>query len=150
MGNVLDLNSSIEKESQFVDIPAGEYDAIIDHYEMDKCQWNNEYNGNPMLYVFVNIQTQGGEGQLRDNIVLNSDFEWKLSQLFLGTGQKKKGEPLPNLGNAIKELPGTRIRVKIVKREGKGEKAGTFYSNIDRYIEKKPAAAGTGWNGGGF
>ena len=36
MGNVLDMNSSIEKESQFVDIPAGEYDAIIDHYEMDK------------------------------------------------------------------------------------------------------------------
>lgn len=150
MGNVLDLNGSIEKESQFVDIPEGEYDGVIDHVENDLCQWNNDYNGNPMISVYVNIQTMEGEGQLRDNIVLNSDFEWKLSQLFLGTGQKKKGQPLPNLGRAIQELPGMRVRVKIVKRPGKGDKANTFYSNIDKYIEKKPAPAGSGWSGGGF
>ena len=148
MGNVLDLNSSIEKESQFVDIPEGEYDAVIDHVENDVCQWNNEYNGNPMISVYVNIETSEGEGQLRDNIVLNSDFEWKLSQLFLGTGQKRKGQPLPNLGRAIQELPGTRVRVKVVKREGKGEKAGTFYSNIGSYIEKKANAPAAGWSGG--
>lgn len=147
MGNILNLNDSIEKESQFVDIPEGEYEAIIDHIENDVCQWNNEYNGNPMISVYVNIQTPEGEGQLRDNIVLNSDFEWKLSQLFLGTGQKKKGQPLPNLGRAISEAPGLRVRVKVVKREGKGEKAGTFYSNIGSYIEKK-ASAGSGWSGG--
>ena len=151
MGNVLDLNSSIEKESQFVDIPEGEYDAIVDHVETDVCQWSNEYNGNPMISVYLNIQTPEGEGQLRDNIVLNSDFEWKLSQFFLGTGQKKKGEPLPNLGRGIAEAPGLRVRVKIVKREGKGDKAGTFYSNVDQYIEKKPVASGAGWNpNGGF
>lgn len=147
MGNVLDLNGSIEKESQFVDIPEGEYDAIIDHIETDVCQWNNEYNGNPMISVYVNIQTPEGEGQLRDNIVLNSDFEWKLSQLFLGTGQKKKGQSLPNLGRAINEAPGLRVRVKVKKNPGKGDKSDTLYSNIDRYIEKK-ASGGSGWAGG--
>lgn len=56
------------------------------------------------------------------------------------------GEPLPNLGQAIKDLPGLPVTVKVVKREGKGDKAGTFYSNIGRYVEKKPQ--NTGWKGG--
>lgn len=148
MGEVLDLNSSINQESQFVDIPEGEYDAAIDHTEIDRCQWANEYNGQQMLVVYVNIPTPDGEGQLRDSIVLNTDFEWKLSQLFLGTGQKKHGEPIPNLGKAINDLPGMPVRVKVVKKEGKGDKAGTFYSNVGRYIEKKAKPQNTGWKGG--
>lgn len=86
MGDVLSLDSAIEQESQFIDIPEGTYDAVVDHTELDRCQWANEYNGNQMLSVYINITTKEGDGQLRDNIVLNTDFEWKLSQLFLATG----------------------------------------------------------------
>ena len=94
MGSVLDLNDSISQESQFVDVPEGEYDARVDHVEAGFCQWTNEYNGNPLRSVFLNLyMPDGSEAQLRDDLVLNSDFEWKLSQLFLGTGQKKKGAP---------------------------------------------------------
>lgn len=147
MGRILGMDDSIEKESQFIDIPEGEYDAIIDHYEEDRCQWNNDYNGNPMIVVYVNIMTPTGESQLRENFVLNSDYEWKLSQLFLATGQKRKGEPLPNLGRAVRDLPGTRVRVKIVKTKGKGENADKTYTNMN-FLEKKPAAGGSGWSGG--
>ena len=46
----LDLNGSIEQESQFVDLPIGDYDGIIDHYEMGVCEWDNpNYNGKKML-----------------------------------------------------------------------------------------------------
>ena len=58
---------------------------------------------------------------------------------------EKKGEPLPNLGRALNELPGMACRVKIVKTKGKGAKAETTYTNI-RYLEKKPAA--NKWGGG--
>lgn len=150
MGHALSLDDSISQESQFIDIPAGFYDADIDHTEIDKCQWTNEYNGQNMLVVYINISTPEGDGQLRDNIVLNSDFEWKLSQLFLATGQKKHGEDLENLGRAIKDLPGMPVRVEVVKKPGKGDNADTLYSNIKRYIEpkKKPTPQNTGWKGG--
>ena len=46
MGNVLDLNDSINQESQFVDVPEGEYDARIDHVEAGLCSWDGQYNGN--------------------------------------------------------------------------------------------------------
>ena len=146
MGNVLDLNDSINQESQFVDVPEGEYDARVDHVDSSLYQKDTQFNGNPMRSVYFNLTLpDGSEAQLRDDFILNSDFEWKLSQLFLSTGQKKKGEPLPNLGRALNELPGMTCRVKIVKNKGKGAKAETTYTNI-RYLEKKPAA--NKWGGG--
>ncbi|MBO7726910.1 MAG: hypothetical protein J6S50_00505 [Oscillospiraceae bacterium] len=144
MGDVLDLNSSINQESQYVDVPEGEYDARIDHVESGVCQWANEYNGNPNRMVYVNLaMPDGSEAQLRDEFVLNSDFEWKLSQLFLGTGQKKKGEPLPNLGRALNDLPGLTCRVRVKKTKGKGDKKDTTYTNIT-FLEKKQPK----WGGG--
>ncbi len=144
MGNVLDLNGSINQESQFVEVPEGEYDGRIDHVESGVCQWDGAYNGNPTREVYINLRMpDGSDAQLRDTFVLNSDFEWKLSQLFLGTGQKKKGEPLPNLGKALSELPGMTVRVRVEKTKGKGSNAEKTYTNM-RYIEKKPAK----WGGG--
>ena len=145
MGNILGMDDQIAQESQYIDVPEGEYDGRIDHVEPAVCQWANEYNGNPMRIVFVNIVLpDGSEAQVSDQFVLNSDFEWKLSQLFLGTGQKKKGEPLPNLGKALNELPGLTCRLKVKKTQGKGDKADKTYTNIT-FLEKKQAK---GWGGG--
>lgn len=145
----LDLNGSIEQESQFVDIPVGDYDGIIDHYELGTCDWDNEnYNGKKMLTVYINVYAGGQEVQLRDNIVLVKNMEWKLSQFFLGTGQKKKGEVLQNLGRAIQEMPGLHVRFSYVEDKKRKRQDGTPYKNIGKYHEKKPAATGAGWNGG--
>ena len=144
MGEVLDLNGSIEKESEFVDVPEGDYNAVIDHVENGYCQWANEYNGNPMCIVYVNVQLPAGQdAQLRENFVLNTDYEWKLSQLFLSTGQKKKGEPMQNLGRALNELAGRSCQIRVKKNKGKGENADKTYTNIT-FLERKQ----TGWGGG--
>lgn len=146
----LDLNGSIEQESQFVDIPVGDYDGIIDHYEIDVCTWDNpNYNGKKMLTVYINLDVNGQEVQVRDNIVLVKNMEWKLSQFFLGTGQKKKGEPLQKLGRAIQEMPGLRVRISYVEDKKRKRQDGTPYKNIGKYYEKTSAAApASGWNGG--
>lgn len=148
----LDLNGSIEQESQFADIPVGDYDGIIDHYEIGVCEWQNEnYNGKKMLTVYINLDVNGQEVQVRDNIVLVKNMEWKISQFFLGTGQKKKGVPLQNLGRAIRETPGLRVRVSYVEDQKRKRQDGTPYKNIGKYYEKASTTAPvTGWNGGGF
>ncbi len=146
----IDLNGSIEKESQFVDIPVGDYDGIIDHYELGVCEWANEnFNGKRMLAIYINLDVNGHEVQISDNIVLVKALEWKLSQLFLATGQKKKGEPLPNVMRAIQESPGIRVRFSYVEDKKRKRQDGTPYKNIGQYYEKKSAASpAAGWNGG--
>ena len=104
----LDLNGSIEQESQFTDIPVGDYEGIIDHYEIGTCDWDNEnYNGKKMLTIYINVDAGGQEVQLRDNIVLVKNMEWKLSQFFTSIGQKKKGEPLVMNWNTVPGSTGT-------------------------------------------
>lgn len=145
----LDLNGTIEQESQYVDIPVGDYDGVIDHYELGVCEWDNvNYNGKRMLSVFINLDVNGAEAQVRDNIVLVRNMEWKLSQLFLGTGQKKHGEPLPNLMKAINEMPGLRVRISYVEDKKRKRQDGTPYKNIGKYYEKKANAPAAGWSGG--
>ena len=124
MGNVLDLNDSINQESQFVEVPEGEYDGRIDHVESGICQWDGTYNGNPTRDVYVNLRMpDGSDAQLRDTFVLNSDFEWKLSQLFLGTGQKKKGEPLrPNWDMVVGARGKCEITVNEYQKDGETRK----------------------------
>ena len=149
----LDLNGAVENESQFVDIPVGDYEGIVDHCEVGSCNWDNpDYNGKKMLTVFINLSIDGQEAQVRDNIVLVRKFEWKLSQFFLGTGQKKHGEPLPNLGQAIREAAGLRVRISYVEDPKRTRQDGTHYKNIGKYYEKKASApaARSGWSGGGF
>ena len=148
----LDLNGTVENESQFVDIPVGDYDGIIDHCEVGACPWDNpDLNGKKMLTVFINLMVDGQEAQVRDNIVLVRKMEWKLSQFFLGTGQKKHGEPLPNLGQAIREAAGLRVRISYVEDQKHKRQDGTPYKNIGKYYEKKAATpSSTGWSGGGF
>lgn len=146
----LDLNGSVEKESQFVDIPVGDYDGIVDHCEVGVCQWDNDYNGKKILTIFINLTVDGQETQVSDNIVLVKKMEWKLSQFFLGTGQKKHGEPLPNLGRAIQEAAGLRVRISYVEDRKNKRQDGTPFKSIGKYYEKKAAPAGTGWSGGGF
>lgn len=146
----IDLDGSIEQESQFIDIPVGDYDGIVDHCEINVCPWDNpNYNGKKMLTVYVNLMVGGQEAQVSDNIVLVHKMEWKLSQFFLGTGQKKKGEPLPNLNKAIREAPGLRVRVSYVEDKKRKRQDGSPFKSIGQYYEKKPAAApAAGWNGG--
>ena len=148
----LDLNGAVENESQFVDIPVGDYEGIIDHCEVGVCPWDNpDLNGKKMLTVFINLMVGGQETQIRDNIVLVRKMEWKLSQFFLGTGQKKHGEPLPNLGKAIREAAGLRVRISYVEDQKRKRQDGTPFKNIGKYYEKKAATpSSTGWSGGGF
>ena len=145
----LDLNGSLEYESQFTDIPVGDYDGIIDHYEIGKCTWDNEkYNGKKMLTVYINLEVNGVETQVADNIVLTNNMKWKLSQLFVGTGQMNVGGLLPNVMKAIQEMPGLRVRFSYVEDKKRKRQDGTPYKNIGKYYEKKPAATGAGWKGG--
>lgn len=143
MGDVMNLDGKMDYQEQYPEIPEGEYDAIIDHYENGRIDGNSKYNGNPSVNVYVNVHVQSQDMQHRESFILNTDFQWKLCQLFLGTGQMKKGESLPNLRAAFDQLAGQTCRVKVTRNKGKGDNADKTYTNLV-FLEKKQAA----WGGG--
>lgn len=107
----LDWNDEIENTGT-IDIPDGEYDFIVDHYERSKVGGEGKYAGQNMAVIYCNILAGDAEPQIRTNIILNENFRWKLSQFFVSLGLMKdeKGAKLRMNWNMV---GGSRGRCKI-------------------------------------
>lgn len=108
-----DWDDEVENTSSFVDIPDGEYDFMVDHYERSKVGGNGSYAGQNMAVVYCNIFMNDGDGpQLKTNLILNRKFAWKLSQFFISIGlmEDKEGARLKMNWN---QVGGRRGRCKV-------------------------------------
>ena len=68
-----------------------------------------------MAVVYFTVHDRDREVTIRENYVLHSSLEWKLSELFRGVGLKKEGEELRMNWNA---LPGLTARAKVGLKPG--------------------------------
>ena len=111
MERELDWTDTIEKESSFVELPEGDYEFMIDHYERGRSKGSDKLPACKMAIVFFRITGPEGESVIiRENYILHTRLEWKLSELFASVGLKKKGEPLSMDWSA---LPGLRGRARV-------------------------------------
>lgn len=68
-----------------------------------------------MAVVYFNVHAPNREITIRENYVLHSSLEWKLSELFRGVGLKKEGEELRMaVDEAMKETGLKRIECQDV------------------------------------
>ena len=144
-GYELDWDSTIDQdEQQYVVIPEGDYDFVVDHIDRTFVGDNSEkYRGAKMATVYMNIQVPGQDAvTLRENFILHSNFAWKIGSLLVSTGLKKKGEPIQ--GNYWSKLPGTRGRCQIVQNKGNN---GNTYNNIKVFYapEDRKDSGGNKW-----
>ena len=92
-GKELDWNDSISKDSSdFEPVPEGDYDFVIERYERARSQGKGKLPPCNMAVVYFVINDRGREVIIRENFILHSSLEWKLSELFRGIGAKKEGE----------------------------------------------------------
>lgn len=144
----IDLDGSIEQEEKFIDLPVGDYEGVIDHCEFNRSTQEPPLNGKYVMSIFINVELDGNEVQVRKNINMIKKDEWKLSEFFLATGQKRRREALPNVRKAAQEAAGVRIRFKYDSFTPEGSDKERKY--ISKFYEKKASAPTTGWSGGGF
>lgn len=102
----LSWDSTIEKESSFVLLEPGEYDFTVKG--MTRGQYTPSANAKiteacPMAELELEVtDSKGQTATVRENLILHTSLEWKISQFFISIGQKVKGEPfVPNWGAII-------------------------------------------------
>lgn len=106
-----DWDDTITNESEdFEPLPAGDYDFTIDHFDRSRTSGDGKLPACNMAIVYFTIHGTDRDITVRENYVLHSSMEWKLSQLFRSVGLKKKDEPLKMNWTA---LPGLRGKAKI-------------------------------------
>lgn len=102
----LSWDSTIEKESSFVLLEPGEYNFTVKN--MTRGQYTPGPSAKitepcPMAELELDVtDSKGQTATVKENLILHTSLEWKISQFFISIGQKVKGEPfVPNWGAVI-------------------------------------------------
>ena len=92
-GRELGWDDSIKQDSQNFDpIPEGDYNVTIEKYDRSRSKGEGKLPPCNMAVVYFIVHGQDREITIRENYILHSSLEWKLSELFRGVGLKKEGE----------------------------------------------------------
>ena len=110
-GRELGWEDTISKDSsEFEPIPEGDYEFTIEKYERARSQGKGKFPPCNMAVVYFRIADRDREVVIRENFILHSSLEWKLSELFRGIGAKKEGEEVRMNWNL---LPGATGRAQV-------------------------------------
>lgn len=115
-GRELGWEDIIQNDGQdFEPVPAGDYDVTIEKYDRSRSKGEGKLPPCNMAVVYFTIHDRDREVTVRENYILHSSMEWKLSELFRGVGLKKKDEELRMNWPA---LPGKKARAKVGLKPG--------------------------------
>lgn len=122
----LGWDDEIEKESNFILLPAGDYDFEITKFERGRHDGSEKLPPCNKAIVTFRIVTNEGEAFINNNFFLHTKTEGFLSAFFTSIGQKKKGEKLRMNWNAV---VGAKGRCKVGIRTYVSKQDGQEYQN---------------------
>ena len=115
-GKELGWEDTIQDDGQdFEPVPAGDYEVTIEKWERGRSKGEGKLPPCNMAIVYFTIHAPERKITVRENYILHSSLEWKLSELFCGVGLKKKGEALRMNWSA---LPGKKARARVGLQPG--------------------------------
>lgn len=125
----LGWDDEIEKESEFILLPEGDYDYVVDSFERGRFEGSEKMPPCNKAILTLKIAYQGQTATVKHNLLLHTKTEWMLSEFFKSIGQKKKGEPLKMNWGLV---PGSKGRCNIEQYTGKN---GNTYHQVKRFLE---------------
>lgn len=135
LGRELDWGDTIQDDGKnFEPVPAGDYDFTIETFERGRSKGEGKLPPCNMATVYFTIHDRDRDVTIRENFLLHSKLEWKLSELFRSVGLKKEGEPLRMNWQALPGLTG-RCRVK---QDQDAKDPSKIYNHIDKLYPKEP------------
>ena len=136
-------DDEIEKDSEFVLLPPGDYDFTVADFERGRFSGSEKLPPCPSAKVQLQIKKDGETATVFHKLYLHSRTEWGLTQFFTAIGQKKKGEKLTMDWSKV---PGATGRAKISVREYDGRE----FNEVKKFYPKDQApaagASADSWN----
>lgn len=135
----LDWDDEIERESDFVLLPEGDYNFTVTAFERARHEGSEKLPPCKKAIVTLTIDAPEGKAAIKHNLFLHQRCEGLLSQFFIGIGQKKHGEPL--------KMDWTRVvgaggRCKIGIRNWTDKDGNPHQSNeVKKFYEPEAAPA---------
>ena len=135
MERELDWGDSIERESEFVLLPEGDYEYTVQSFERARHAGSVKLPPCNKAVIKLLIKSPEGEAIVTNNLFLHTKTEGMLSAFFASIGQKKKGEPLTMNWTTV---PGTTGRCKVGIRTWENDNGEDMQSNeIKRFYPRE-------------
>ncbi|MGN8944830.1 hypothetical protein ACTNEF_06950 [Bariatricus sp. HCP28S3_E4] len=130
LGRELDWDDSIEKDSDYVLLPEGDYEFVVESVERARHPGSDKLPPCNKAIVKMRIDSQYGTALIIHNLFLHTNMEGMLSAFFTAIGQKKKGEKLKmNWGS----VPGSTGRAHVKPKQYNGNE----YNDIKKFYPKE-------------
>jgi hypothetical protein len=101
-GRELDWDDEIEDEGNpFRVLPEGDYRFIVKGYERGRFPGSAKIPECNKAVVTLQVTGAGGSGEFKEDFIMHTKMEWKLSAFYVAIGLKKHGEKLRMQWNNI-------------------------------------------------
>lgn len=130
MGRELNWDDDIQKDSDYVTLPEGDYEFVVESYERARHPGSDKLPPCNKAIVKLRIDSAYGTVIINHQLFLHTNTEGMLSAFFTAIGQKKKGEKLRMNWNMV---PGSTGRAKIAPETYNGNE----YNKIKKFYPKE-------------
>lgn len=131
IGKELSWDDPIEKESDYIVLPEGDYDFVVESVERARHPGSDKLPPCNKAIIKIRIDSEYGRTIINYNLFLHSNVEGMLSEFFTGIGQKKKGEKLEHMN--WNTVPGSTGRVHIKTRQYNNND----YNDVKKFYPKE-------------
>ena len=144
-GFALDYDGTIKNDSSFVLLKEGKCSFVIDQCERARHEGSEKIPPCAKMIVhFRLMDADGNEAVVKENYIMWSTLEWKLSELFMSVGLKKKGEEIKMEWD---RLPGLRGECEVFHDPDKKDPT-KVYNRIKKLLPKEGGPKA--WTAGKF
>ena len=129
----LDWDDTIENDSDFTLLPAGDYDFEVTEFERARHAGSDKLPPCNKAVVSLKIKAPEGETTIRHNLFLHSKTEGMLCAFFTAIGQRKHGEKLQmNWSKVV----GSTGRAKIeIKKFTKDDGSVSEFNQVKKFYD---------------
>ncbi len=131
--NEMDWDDEIVSDESYTILEEGDYDFVVKAFERGRFPGGDKLRPCKKATLTLEVSTDGRTADVRYDLLICRDLEWKMSAFFRAIGQKKRGEPLrPRWG----EVVGSRGRAHFkprtyTKKDGSEGRA----NDVDRFYD---------------
>ena len=138
---MMEWDAYIEKESEFVVLPEGDYDFIVTSFEKGWFDGSAKVEACNKAMLELTIKAPGlGTSIVKEQLLLSDKVEWKLCEFFRCIGQKQHGTGVKMDWNKV---PNARGRAHIVVNEYVGNDGNQYKNNkVARYLDPETELGG--------
>lgn len=122
----LSWDDEIEKDSDFILLPEGDYDFTVESFERGRHPGSEKLPACNKAILKLRVDSEEGSVIITHNLFLHTRTEGMVSAFFTSIGQKKKGEKMRMNWNAV---IGAKGRCMISQRVWKGNDGEERKSN---------------------